>query len=61
MTVREFVADAQKAIRVFALVESAAVGEGLLSQDVAATVTAVLGAAASVLVYFTDNEKPANP
>lgn len=58
MTLREFLADANKAVANLVALEAAAVAVGLLSSEQAGIVTGVLGAASSVIVYFTKNTAP---
>lgn len=58
MTLREFLADAKKAVAVATTLESAAVALGLLDNAQAGYITAGLGALSTAVTYFTRNTKP---
>jgi hypothetical protein len=58
--VKAYAAYAKKAVAILVVAEGTAVTEGLISQPVAATVTAVLGVASSALAFALSNgSKPA--
>ena len=58
MTLREFLADARKAVAVATTMESAAVAVGLLTSAQEGYLTAGLGAVAAAVTYFSKNMPP---